>query len=100
MGFNKFLYRKEIDGLRALAVIPVIFYHSGFVGLFLFILFLYKIFVMSKSFGRVFSLGLMSFIFIYTLTSMGFISPIANYLLILLISISNYSDLNKTSKLM
>jgi|SaaInlStandDraft_1057018.scaffolds.fasta_scaffold62371_2 hypothetical protein len=77
-----------------------IFYHSGFVGLFLFILFLYKIFVISKSFGRVFSLGLMSFIFIYTLTSMGFISPIANYLLILLISISNYSDLNKTSKLM
>ena len=24
------LYRKEIDGLRALAVIPVIFFHAGF----------------------------------------------------------------------
>ena len=24
------VYRKEIDGLRAFAVIPVIFFHSGF----------------------------------------------------------------------
>ena len=24
------VYRKEIDGLRALAVIPVIFFHAGF----------------------------------------------------------------------
>lgn len=24
------LYRREIDGLRALSVIPVIFYHAGF----------------------------------------------------------------------
>ena len=25
-----FSYRSEIDGLRALAVIPVVFYHAGF----------------------------------------------------------------------
>tara|TARA_B100000780_G_scaffold190928_1_gene134439 strand:- start:263 stop:430 length:168 start_codon:yes stop_codon:yes gene_type:complete len=25
------LYRPEIDGLRALAVIPVVFFHAGFI---------------------------------------------------------------------
>jgi peptidoglycan/LPS O-acetylase OafA/YrhL len=28
------IYRKEIDGLRALALLPVIFYHAGFLRLF------------------------------------------------------------------
>ena len=28
--FNSFDYRKEIDGLRALAVIPVVLFHAGF----------------------------------------------------------------------
>ena len=31
MNGNKLKYRKEIDGLRALAVIPVILFHSGFI---------------------------------------------------------------------
>ena len=28
--FKTFDYRKEIDGLRALAVVPVILFHAGF----------------------------------------------------------------------
>ena len=30
--FETMKYRAEIDGLRALAVLPVIFFHAGFAG--------------------------------------------------------------------
>src|SRR5690606_28354230 len=33
MSNNPLLYRKEIDGLRALAVIPVVLFHAGVPGL-------------------------------------------------------------------
>ena len=29
MNNSSFPYRKELDGLRALAVLPVVFYHAG-----------------------------------------------------------------------
>ncbi len=29
MNISSFSYRKELDGLRALAIIPVVFYHAG-----------------------------------------------------------------------
>ena len=29
MNNSSFSYRKELDGLRALAVMPVVFYHAG-----------------------------------------------------------------------
>ena len=48
MHYSQLVYRKEIDGLRALAIMPVIFYHAsidlfsgGYVGVDIFFVELY-----------------------------------------------------------
>lgn len=77
-----------------------IFFHAGFIGVIFYLIFLYKIYKTNLQFGKNYASALLIFILIYTSSSMGLISPIANYLMILIISLGNYSNFNKSSTLL